>query len=356
MSVDKIGARLQEVSSLLNERRVVRPGTLRSNFPILGPMITGLRRLWNNLANRWYVDPLVDSVNRFGEAVARSFDVTSELLVSLAWEIEQNRTLLEKHSQLLEEITEFTKQGIVAPVPRLTISAEEATPQTEDLADEERYWDEFAHSGLLRAKEEILTRRPGEDEETYLRRFEEDGAQHAAWLAPYYQPESKVLEIGCGIGRILKHIRAKERWGLDISRGMLEWATLYLAGQEGIHLIKTNGFDFSGVPSDYFDLVYSLLVLQHINKRAGFNYMQETYRVLKPGGRFYFQLMNLLSEEGFRQFRAAVPVDYRYCPLYFYTPEEVRYLLSQIGLVIDDLSTSGDSIYVVGHKPAPPEG
>ncbi|MGB9724005.1 MAG: class I SAM-dependent methyltransferase [Chloroflexia bacterium] len=347
MDVDELSARLQEISSLLNARRTVRPGSLRSHLPIVGPLVTGVRRLWNAMAGKWYVDPLVDDLNRFGEAVARSFDGISELLVQLAWEIEQHRTRLEEH-----ESGKPADQAVATPRPGPVIIAGEAPPRTEDLADNERYWDEFARTSLLRAKEEILTRHPGEDEETYLRRFEEDGAKHAAWLAPYYQPESRVLEIGCGIGRILKYIRAKERWGLDISQGMLEWATVYLAGQEGIHLVKTNGFDFSGVPSDYFDLVYSLLVLQHINKRAGFNYMQETYRVLKPGGRFYFQMMNLLSEEGFQQFRAAVPVEYRYCPLYFYTPEEARYLLTRIGLVVDDLSTSGDSIYVVGHKPA----
>lgn len=31
--------------------------------------------------------------------------------------------------------------------------------------------------------------------------------------------------------------------------------------------------------------------------------------------------------------------------------EEVCHLLTPIGLVIDDLSTSGDNIYVVRHKP-----
>jgi SAM-dependent methyltransferase len=405
MDYAEINARLQEVSRLLNEQRVVRPGVLQSRLPVVGPLVARLRRMWNNLGSRWYVDPLVGEVNRFNETVTLSLDSIAEILVLLSSQAEQSRGgiaeletrqrgLMEQVPQrianlemrqegLMEQIQqriadlEMRQEGLMEQIQQRIADLEKLTeelrgmgptwgrqwgpPATEapsgSLAaarislDEEAFWNDQAYAGLLRAKEEILTRHPGEDEEVYLRRFETDGAEHAAWLAPYYNAESKVLEIGCGIGRILKYIQAKERWGLDISQGMLEWAAIYLAEQEGIHLVKTNGFDFAGVPSDYFDLVYSLLVLQHINKRAGFNYMQETCRVLQPGGRFYLQLMTLLSEDGFRQFRAAVPVDYRYCPLYFYTPEEIRYLLAQIGLAVDDLSASGDSIYLVGHKP-----
>jgi SAM-dependent methyltransferase len=353
----------------------------------VGPLVARLRRMWNNLGSRWYVDPLVGEVNRFNETVTLSLDSIAEILVLLSSRAEQSRgriaELETRQRGLMEQVPqrianlEMRQEGLMEQIQQRITGLEEHTEELRGMGptcgrqwvpsateassgsrtaakislDEEAFWDDQAYAGLLRAKEEILGRLPGEDEETYVRRFEDSGAEHASQMAAFCDAESRVLELGCGIGRILKHIQAKERWGVDVSQGMLEWAAIYLAEQEGIHLVKTNGSDCAGVPSDYFDLVYSLLVLQHINKRAGFNYMQETRRVLKTGGRFHFQLMNLFSEDGFRQFRAAVPVDYRYCPLHFYTPDEVRYLLTQIGLEVDELVTSGASIYVTGHKP-----
>lgn len=362
MHADEISARLQEISQRLNDQRFVRPGASRSNVPVIGPAITGVRRLWSNLATRWYVDPLVSDANRFSEAVTHSFDDLAALLVEMVWEIEADREVqgglqnglasLEEQLQTLKELRHAGSHGQALGASGPTAATEEAAPRTQASADEECYWDDHAYASLLRAKEEILTRHPGEEEEVYLERFEADGAEHASWLAPYHDAESSVLEIGCGIGRILKHVPAKERWGVDISQGMLEWAAIYLAEQEGIHLVKTNGFDLADVPSEHIDLVYSLLVIQHMNKRAGYSYMCETHRVLKPGGRFYFQLMCLTMAEGFRQFEAAVPVDYRYCPLYFYTEDEVRYKLGRIGFEIDRLYCEGDSLYVIGHKPA----
>lgn len=248
---------------------------------------------------------------------------------------------------LRQEVTELA--SLSQPNPAAGV------PPLPNLALARSAWETEARSGLLRAQEAILTRGPDEDEESYRERFERDGACDAGRLEPYLSPDSRVLEIGCGIGRVLKHVQAQERWGLDISQGMLDWARVYLEGQEGIHLVQTNGFDFQGLPDDYFDLAYSYIVLQHINKQAGYSYMRETYRVLKPGGRFFFQLMNLLCDAGFQVFQDTLTQHY---PLYLYTPDEVRCKLARCGFAIDELSTAGDSIYVAGHKPAaqPAEG
>jgi hypothetical protein len=89
MSFDEVNARFQEGSRLLNERRTVRPGTLRSDIPLVGPLITWGRRLWNNIAGRWYVDPLVSETNRFHEAVTLVFDVAGEQMVLLAAQVQR---------------------------------------------------------------------------------------------------------------------------------------------------------------------------------------------------------------------------------------------------------------------------
>jgi len=89
MSFDEINARLREVSRLLNERRTVRPGMLRSGVPVIGPLITWVRRLWNNVAGRHYVEPLVGETNRFHEGVTLVFDVAGEQMVLLAAQVQR---------------------------------------------------------------------------------------------------------------------------------------------------------------------------------------------------------------------------------------------------------------------------
>jgi len=349
MDIDAIGARLQEASRNLNETRTVQPGTPRSQIPLVGPILAGVRRAWNQVFSRWLVEPLVDNVNTFNETVARAFDKLAVVLVDVATQVttveEQVTAIQEQVAAVQQQVTTCLEKSDEAGASARDLSG----PDLSGLRLARAYWDDQAAAGLLRAKEEILARFPGEEEAAFLQRFEQWGASDAKRLAPYYDPASRVLEIGCGIGRILKYVQAQERWGLDISQGLLNWARSHLEGEEGVHLVQTNGWDFQGLPNDYFDLVYSFIVLQHINKQAGFNYMRETYRVLKPNGRFFFQLMNLLCDQGFEVFIDTLTHEY---PLYLYTPEEVDHKLTRIGFQVDELYTAEDGIYVRGHKPS----
>jgi len=101
-------------------------------------------------------------------------------------------------------------------------------------------------------------------------------------------PEEKVaLEIGHGGGRLLA---AASRCfsnviGVDIHNNN-EKVELELKrrGINNFQLIKTEGRDIP-VEMDCVDLVYSFIVLQHVEKMQVFeNYLHETYRILKPNG------------------------------------------------------------------------
>lgn len=336
--------RVASLSAALNRTRTLQSPSPASRLPVLGALIVAARLFWERVGWRWYTQPLLEQQNRFNEQTVRAVDTLGELLLYLRDELVREKEARQQMGRDLEKVhtavTELRETCQRLPPPTYPC------PGTTDF--EAAYWETQARSGLLKAKEEILTRLPGEAEEDYLRRFEESGAVDARTLEPYYPPEGRVLEIGCGIGRVLKYVRARERWGIDISQGMLDWATLYLQGEENIHLVKTNGSDLAGVPSDYFDLVYSFLVLQHVNKRAGYNYMRETRNVLKPGGHFVFLLMNILCEEGFIHFERVLNSIY---PLDFYTPEEVRYKLERAGLEVDEIRLEKEYIIAIGHKP-----
>ena len=72
----------------------------------------------------------------------------------------------------------------------------------------------------------------------------------------------KVLEIGCGHGHSLKYaadLGAVELWGLDISESQLEIAESFLEKQGvSANLICSPMEEECGLPTDYFDLVYSV--------------------------------------------------------------------------------------------------
>ncbi|MDE5819403.1 MAG: methyltransferase domain-containing protein [Lachnospiraceae bacterium] len=72
----------------------------------------------------------------------------------------------------------------------------------------------------------------------------------------------RVLEICCGSGRSLKYVAdlgAADLWGLDISKNQLERAKDFLEEQEIIaNLVHSPMEDECGLPTDYFDIVFSV--------------------------------------------------------------------------------------------------
>jgi ubiquinone/menaquinone biosynthesis C-methylase UbiE len=106
----------------------------------------------------------------------------------------------------------------------------------------------------------------------------------------------RLLEIGCGVGRMTRHL-AKifgEVVGIDVSGEMIRQARQWLTGVNNIQLYETNGIDFTAVPDESFDLVLSAFVFQHIpSVDAIASNMREAWRVLKPGGLFRFQTSSI---------------------------------------------------------------
>jgi ubiquinone/menaquinone biosynthesis C-methylase UbiE len=124
--------------------------------------------------------------------------------------------------------------------------------------------------------------------------FDESGKETASLILGGLKVSSgaRVLEIGCGIGRVLKHIAPSfaEAHGIDISEEMIALGKDRLSGFANIYLHLGDGATLNPLPNDYFDLVYSVLAFQHMPAGVVRNYLRECHRVLKPGGELYFQL------------------------------------------------------------------
>ena len=105
-------------------------------------------------------------------------------------------------------------------------------------------------------------------------------------------PSAEVLEIGCGVGRLLVPLarRVAVAHGVDISPVMIEKSKEYAADAPNVKTALTDG-SLAHLATESLDFVFSFIVFQHIPDRAPIRrYVEEAARVLKPGGVFRFQV------------------------------------------------------------------
>jgi SAM-dependent methyltransferase len=103
---------------------------------------------------------------------------------------------------------------------------------------------------------------------------------------------TKALEIGCGIGRLLKPMTQHfhEVLGVDISENMLAYSKKYLEGVECVETRLVKEDNELGLTPDSLDFVYSIIVFQHIPTRAIIkSYLKQIHDGLKSGGLFRVQ-------------------------------------------------------------------
>ena len=105
-------------------------------------------------------------------------------------------------------------------------------------------------------------------------------------------PRWRVLEIGCGMGRLLRPLspRVARVFGVDLSEEMLIRAREHCAALPNVELARTDGrLDF--LTDGAFDFVFSHIVFQHLPRKAYAElYFREAFRVLVAGGIFRVQV------------------------------------------------------------------
>jgi ubiquinone/menaquinone biosynthesis C-methylase UbiE len=194
------------------------------------------------------------------------------------------------------------------------------------------FWDRSAAVDSLTA---IVT---DSDERGYW----SSGRAEAEALRRFLGPDARVLDVGCGTGRVMEHLApwCREVHGIDISERMVDGGRERLAHLPNVHFHHGNGYDLAGFGDGSFDVVYSIVALQHMSRTVAYNYLLESNRVLRQDGVLWFYVPSLLRDDGlaaFHHFSQPWFVSHPY-PMNFYTPQEISRLVVAAGFWLEYLS------------------
>lgn len=97
------------------------------------------------------------------------------------------------------------------------------------------------------------------------------------------RPSDRVLDFGCGCGRVAGRLPALTRaqlHGCDVNRRLADWCRAHLAGE----FVTTAPEPPLPYPAAWFALVYSVSVFTHMHEPQARAWLAELARVTRPGG------------------------------------------------------------------------
>jgi SAM-dependent methyltransferase len=200
--------------------------------------------------------------------------------------------------------------------------------------------------------------------------FESVGAEYASFFKELggLRPEDRVLDMGCGIGRmalpLTEYLDTGSYAGFDVGKAMVRWCRRHITPRHP-------EFEFTWVPvyngkynpfgtisaaefrfpydDDSFDFAFATSLFTHLLRDDALHYLGEASRVLKPGGACLLTFF-LLTPRAEREVEAgrAMPfvhtleegvaiVDRREPELSVaYRVEDLREMLAEVGLVVEE--------------------
>jgi len=123
------------------------------------------------------------------------------------------------------------------------------------------------------------------------KKYYEDSRQTAIWLKEYFEKyvklqNKRILDWGCGPGRIIRHLplvinNGCTFYGTDYNEQSIAWCSEHIPE---VHF-NTNQLE-AKLPyeSDFFDVIYGISIFTHLSESMHYNWFNELYRILKPGG------------------------------------------------------------------------
>jgi len=100
-----------------------------------------------------------------------------------------------------------------------------------------------------------------------------------------HQMSGIVLDFGCGVGRVLRHIYKAmpnvQLFGSDVDEDLIDWnrKNLSIANWFVNNFLPPTNFELN-----CFNLIYAISVFTHMDERTQFLWLNEFYRIIKPKG------------------------------------------------------------------------
>lgn len=119
------------------------------------------------------------------------------------------------------------------------------------------------------------------------------------------RPDWTILEVGCGVGRMINELRGRIEFaryiGVDLSESMVDFARQCVGSDQRCELYVNDGRSLPMVEDGSVDLAYSVDVFIHIfDVDLVAEYLCEIRRTLKDKGRFRFNVRLWDSRRSFR--------------------------------------------------------
>jgi SAM-dependent methyltransferase len=117
---------------------------------------------------------------------------------------------------------------------------------------------------------------------------------------PIVGPDSVVLELGPGSGRLTRHLidKCQELIVVDSSPIVCDWITRYLAGKGRYRVYAIDRPQFPMVSDDEVDAAFAHGVVEHLDLDELYWFLVEFHRLLKPGGKVAFNFDNVMTDRG----------------------------------------------------------
>jgi SAM-dependent methyltransferase len=98
--------------------------------------------------------------------------------------------------------------------------------------------------------------------------------------------EARILDFGCGCGRVARHIIARQPgatvFGIDVDREAVAWCSRHLRGQ----FMAVPAVPPTSLAAGAFGLIYAVSIFTHLDEKLQDRWLGEIERLLEPGGLF----------------------------------------------------------------------
>jgi SAM-dependent methyltransferase len=124
----------------------------------------------------------------------------------------------------------------------------------------------------------------------------QEAVQAIEWFVPI-RADMRIAVIGCGYGReTLKLAPLVQRvYGIDVSETILDKAVAYLSERNITNFTPVLAESFARTIPSGLDVVFSIVVMQHLTRDLVRNYFVELGSKLTPGGGFVVQFLDEAS-------------------------------------------------------------